>query len=185
MMISKVQKIREALGNSNTRWALTGSAAMWYHAMLNGSVRARVPEDIDVAASPSFFKEAVARLASMNGWTIDMEKSRKTHVVLKKGEHTIDVFVAGGDLAPTMRHRVKYPGLPALMSLNSLYKRKTGMNLPRTKNLNNINVLRKLGAKTPAKSPRAQRSPNRSPVRRRRSPMGSPVSPVRTFSLRL
>jgi hypothetical protein len=174
MMISKVQKIRNALGNS-TNWALTGSSALWYHAMINGGVRPRVPEDIDIAASPSFFKEAVARLASMNGWKIDIMESRATHVVLKKGDRTIDVFVAGGDLAPSMRHRVKYPGLPALMSLNSLYKRKTGMNLPRTKNLNNINVLRRLGAKTPAKSPRVRRSPSISPVRRRISPMGSPV----------
>lgn len=162
MMISKVQKIREALGNS-TSWALTGSSALWYHATAAG-VHPRVPEDIDIAVSGDFFGEAVARLSSI-GWKIDIIKSRKDHAVLIKGERTLDVFLAGGDLAPSMRHRVKYPRFPPIMSLNGLLTRKKNINLPRTKNLNNINVLRKLGAKTPT------RSPSKSPQVSRRSPV--------------
>jgi hypothetical protein len=145
-----VRRIRRILGNSN--WAFTGSLALWYHAIKAGA-HPRSPDDIDIAVGPRFFDEAIALMVS-GGWKIDQEKSsiRNKHIVLVKGTHTVDVFVAGSELAPSMRHRVKYYGLPPIMNLNGLLKQKKNINLPRTKNTNNVSFIRKLGGKTPVKT---------------------------------
>jgi hypothetical protein len=134
------------------KWAYTGSLAMKIHANRLGVPFHRNVGNINIAANRPL--NIVPVITASKRWKLNDAPTEKHTMFVSKNGGKLNMFKAGGYIAPSMRH-VQFIGNVPVMSLNSLLNKKRNMNNNRhilttneVKKLNsNINMLRRLIAK--------------------------------------
>ncbi len=152
-MNKNVSNIHKMLGNDLKTWAFTGSVALMYH-NLNKGFEPRTPQNIDIVVDKENRRYITSLLRKLN-W--ELEDEGKIRTQMKKGSKSLDIIVAGSNLAPKLNKVFRKNGIPPILGIQNLFNRKKriytneNFNIEKSpmkrKTIANLNRLRKHGAK--------------------------------------
>ena len=132
------------------KWAYTGSLAMKIHANRLGVPFHRNIGNINIAANRPL--NIVPLITASRRWKLNNSPTEKHTMFVSNNGGKLNLFKAGGYIAPSMKH-VQFIGNVPVMSLRSLLNKKRNinrnnrsiLNTNEVKKLNsNINMLRRL-----------------------------------------